>query len=455
VSWRRRHRYLLPRRLCQAGILFLFWLGARQHLDWFSGNLSSATLFRSIPLTDPYAALQILATGRGLAGTALLGAAIVLIFYLVVGGRSFCAWVCPINPVTDLAGWLRSRLRVERTLRVPRETRTWILALSLVLSALLGVAAFEWVSPIAMVHRELIFGAGLGLLAIGWIFLLDLLLVRNGWCGSLCPLGAFWALAGRFAVVRLGFARERCDRCGDCVQVCSEAHVIRFEEIGARGFIDDGDCLNCARCLEVCPRDAFAFTSRFHPRRNRDPVEPRREVDMRANPKYSVCILALLSPLFLMGADSGAKTEVDDGIDVYFRDVDLSALSGQDLAVYIDAEPGEGELIDRSFPDAPPLISHTVEGMPITRAENECLDCHHPANITEEDEVPMSDSHFEIPIMVAGKKNDPLRWKVKGYEKSDDMAQARFNCTMCHAPQATNVRTPSSTFVREKLKPAK
>lgn len=31
-----------------------------------------------------------------------------------------------------------------------------------------------------------------------------------------------------------------------------------------RGSIDDGDYLNCGRSLEVCPRDAFAFTWRFH-----------------------------------------------------------------------------------------------------------------------------------------------------------------------------------------------
>ncbi|UCE87872.1 MAG: nitrate reductase cytochrome c-type subunit [Deltaproteobacteria bacterium] len=83
------------------------------------------------------------------------------------------------------------------------------------------------------------------------------------------------------------------------------------------------------------------------------------------------------------------------------------------------------------------------------------MDCHHPATVSEEDEGPMSDSHFQKPTMVAGAKNEPQRWKVKGYEKSDEMAPGRFNCTMCHAAQATNVRTPKSTFVRKKKEPAK
>jgi ferredoxin-type protein NapH len=68
---------------------------------------------------------------------------------------------------------------------------------------------------------------------------------------------------GRFSVVRIGFERSRCDRCGDCAQVCPEPQVIRYDEMGTKGFIDDGQCLNCARCLEVCPRGAFSFATRW------------------------------------------------------------------------------------------------------------------------------------------------------------------------------------------------
>ena len=46
--------------------------------------------------------------------------------------------------------------------------------LALLLSALTGVAAFEWISPISMLHRELIFGIGLGLTAVLGVFLFDL-----------------------------------------------------------------------------------------------------------------------------------------------------------------------------------------------------------------------------------------------------------------------------------------
>ena len=264
MTWLRSHPYLLLRRLSQVGILLLFWLGAHQHLGVLTGNLSSSRLLRTVPLSDPFAVLQILATGQALSATVLIGALVVLLFYLLVGGRSFCAWVCPLNMITDLAGWLRQRLGIQAGFRVARGTRFWVMGLAIGLSALLGVAAFEWLSPIGMLHRELIFGVGFGLLSVAGIFLLDLYVLRYGWCGSLCPLGAFYSLVGHLSILRIGFDPSRCDRCGDCVPVCPEPQVIRFDEMEARGFISEGQCLNCARCLEVCPGNAFSFISRFN-----------------------------------------------------------------------------------------------------------------------------------------------------------------------------------------------
>jgi ferredoxin-type protein NapH len=216
-------RYLIARRAAQLGVLVLLWLGAHYHLGVLTGDLSASRLLRTVPLADPWAILQILATGHVVAGTALLGGALVLLLWLLAGGRGFCAWVCPVNPVADLAAWLRRSLELRGQLRIARSSRYWVAALALAVSAATGVAAFEAVSPIGMTHRALIFGPGSGLAAVAGILLLDLAVLRPGWCGSLCPLGA----------------------------------------MASRGFIDAGNGLNCARCLEVCPRDAFHFPTRF------------------------------------------------------------------------------------------------------------------------------------------------------------------------------------------------
>lgn len=257
-------RYLILRRLTQLGILALFFGTARY--GWqvagrplLTGNLSASELLGAIPMADPFAVSQQLLTLHVLDKEVLIGAALILGFYALVGGRTFCGWVCPVNLVTDAAGWLRGRLRLPDMFQFPRTTRYWVLGLALVLSLSTGVAAFEWISPISMLHREIIFGIGLGLTAIAGIFLFDLLLIKHGWCGHLCPVGAFYALLGRTAMLRVRFDDNTCTRCAECVRVCPEPKVLDFRQASANGLIVSGECTNCGRCIPICPEDSLSF----------------------------------------------------------------------------------------------------------------------------------------------------------------------------------------------------
>ena len=187
-------RYLISRRFVQIGILVLY-MGANA-FGWkiLQGDLSGSLLFETIPLADPYAILQMLFAGAVLASDILIGALIILLLYGIVGGRAFCSWVCPVNMVTDLANWLRRKLgvsQVQKRVYMSRRLRYWVLGLSLLLSAAMGVAAFELISPISMLHRGLVFGIGLGFGAIIVIFLFDLFVHENGWCGISARLADF------------------------------------------------------------------------------------------------------------------------------------------------------------------------------------------------------------------------------------------------------------------------
>ena len=261
-------RYILLRRATQITVLLLFFGTA--HWGWslagepvLVGNLSSSELLGVIPMADPFAVLQIFLTRHVLESKVIIGASIVFILYALLGGRVWCSWVCPINMVTDLAGWLRVRLGVRDMFNLSRNIRYTVLALALLLSALTGVAAFEWVSPISMMHRELLFGMGLGWMAVAGVFLFDLLVLKHGWCGHLCPLGAFYALLGRVAAVRVGFDTPTCTHCGECARVCPEPQVLNLKLAASAGMISSGECTNCGRCITVCPEDTLHFNLRY------------------------------------------------------------------------------------------------------------------------------------------------------------------------------------------------
>ena len=221
-----------------------------------------------LPLTDPFLVVQQFAAGHWPYREALLGAGIVLAFYLLFGGRLFCSWVCPVNLVTDAAAWLRRRLGLKGGKVPSGSTRYWLLGFVLVIAAATGSLAWEWVNPVSMFHRGLIFGFGLAWGIVGGIFFYDLLIAPRGWCGHLCPQGAFYALLGRAAVVKVSAAkRSACNDCMDCFAVCPEPQVIRpaLKGVGQdHPLILDADCTTCGRCVDVCGKDVFRITTRFN-----------------------------------------------------------------------------------------------------------------------------------------------------------------------------------------------
>ncbi|WP_424928343.1 quinol dehydrogenase ferredoxin subunit NapH [Amaricoccus tamworthensis] len=266
-GWWLAHRFLILRRLSQAFFLALFLLGPWFGIWWVEGTLAGSRTFGVLPLTDPFVLLQGMVAGHWPEMTALMGAVIVLAVYALIGGRLYCSWVCPINPVTDAAHWLHERLGLQKGWQPKRHTRLWLMGAVLVVSALTGVVAGEIVNPITMLHRGLVFGIGFAWALVLMVFLFDLFVSRRGWCGHLCPVGAFYGLLGTGSLLRVSASRRAaCDDCMDCFAVCPENHVIAPALRGkgaATPLILSPDCTNCGRCIDVCSVDVFSFTHRF------------------------------------------------------------------------------------------------------------------------------------------------------------------------------------------------
>lgn len=271
-GWLAAHKWLLLRRLVQMAFIALFLTGPLFGVWITKGTLASSLTLGWLPLTDPLILVQGLLARHVFATSALIGAAIVAVVYAVAGGRMFCAWVCPVNLVADLAAWLRTRFGLKDGIALDRRLRLWVLGGILVASAATGTIAWEFINPVTMLHRGLVTGAILGggtaLVAVAAVFLFDLGVAAHGWCGHLCPVGAFYGLLGARGWLRVrADNRAACDNCMDCFSVCPERQVIapalRGAAKGVGPVITSRDCTNCGRCIDVCSKHVFRFGGRI------------------------------------------------------------------------------------------------------------------------------------------------------------------------------------------------
>ncbi len=267
-GWWLTYRWLILRRMSQFGFLGLFLLGPWADIWIVRGNLNASMTLDTLPLTDPFVLLQSLAARHIPELRAIVGALIITGFYLLVGGRAYCSWVCPLNIVTDAAAWLRRQLGLTGGPRLSISTRYWLLGTMLLVSMVSGAIAWELVNPVSMLHRGLIFGMSAGWILILGIFLFDLLVSQRGWCGHLCPVGAFYSVLGKASFLQVSAARrEQCNQCMDCIQVCPEPQVLKLPlfgaDKGAGPVIFSPNCTNCGRCIDICSRDVFQFDTRL------------------------------------------------------------------------------------------------------------------------------------------------------------------------------------------------
>jgi len=108
-----------------------------------------------------------------------------------------------------------------------------------------------------------------------------------------------------------------------------------------------------------------------------------------------------------------------------------------EVVTYGGGDPGSNKRIAKSYNAAPPMIPHTIQGMPpITRESNLCKDCHvQPDQIGQKiapgTPIPAPASHY-VDV------------------KKGELYMGRWNCTQCHRPQAKVNVLVKSTFRKAK-----
>jgi len=124
------------------------------------------------------------------------------------------------------------------------------------------------------------------------------------------------------------------------------------------------------------------------------------------------------------GKKAGASATKSD-VEIGLRKSELTDDNGVKFqnVTYSQKLPGESELFERSFENAPPLVPHSLEDLlPITADNNMCLSCHMPEVAADAKATAIPKSHFT-----------DLR---SGKDLGGGLAQARFECVACHVEQS-------------------
>lgn len=252
----------------------------------------------------------------------------------IFSGRFFCGWICPFGLYMDLIAMLRKKLGV-RYWNLPDNINKYLHGLRYVIAAVIlisplflgaleitpqsGIYALflredfrplnillSPLEPLIVPWSGVIAPAGLYDWSFSYPYARDIMAyinsppftsiiiyifialtlastftMRRFWC-RFCPTGISIGALNRFKVfekiplLRLNKVEEKCTKCGICKRVCPVQVTEVYDQKG--GDIHTSMCLNCMRCVEMCPYEGclkvnFAGKTAF---KSRNWLEPAK-----------------------------------------------------------------------------------------------------------------------------------------------------------------------------------
>lgn len=287
----------LLRVLAPVLILVLAGIGLAVHTG--TGTPSAWGIY-DIAAICPLGAVEAFLASKTFVPPLFIGLAIVVVFVLIFG-RAFCAWGCPVpllRKVFGIKGDRESRLWRKRNQAkedgssasrdvdagcedLDRESikeskyrggvhdsRNWVLGGTVLTTAAFGFPVFCLICPVGLTFATLIAvwrlfqfsETTLSLLVFPAILVVEIVFLRK-WCHKFCPLGALLSLISRAnktfrpTVDSSVCLHEKGEHCHRCVSVCPEG-VNLHDKVASAPL---SECTKCHVCAEKCPVHAISF----------------------------------------------------------------------------------------------------------------------------------------------------------------------------------------------------
>ena len=252
----------------------LFILSYRADIQILEGDISGSRLF-GFHLTDPFMSLQVFATTHSFPINLIIGTCSILLFYVIIGGRAFCSWVCPYALFGEIGESIHEQLVTKKLIKRHEFDPKWryiFAILFLLISVASSQLVFEIFSVVGIASRFIIYGYFHAIWFVVFVIIIEIFFSRRAWCRYVCPIGATYSAITRKNAIKISWNKEKCDHCLVCIDTCLVPHVLEITKKNAK--LDDdkntkefrligGDCTLCGRCAEVCHHDALKFDNGF------------------------------------------------------------------------------------------------------------------------------------------------------------------------------------------------